>query len=260
LNQTHSDWDLRIVDDGSTDNTKQVVEDFNDPRIRFIEQNHQGCAAARNTALQYATGEWIAYIDSDNELLPDYLTEMLRAASKHPTAKYILDKPKRTLELYEDGKLIESIDDSSDVSDSLTVRDICHRTMHFDINGFMHHRQIIDDGVRFDAAFHGFSLEDWDFVLQIIERYPEDFLYLPKVLHNYHQRFGTDGMVSNTSYRGWIKSFEIVYQKHKNDKMVQGQTWYPNRIKKYEKLEADFHKGIAPPSSLYYFPGQHKTA
>ena len=68
LNQTYQDFELILVDDGSTDNTREVVSGFADDRIRYIRLNEGtgGCAAPRNLALGVAQGEYIAILDDDD--------------------------------------------------------------------------------------------------------------------------------------------------------------------------------------------------
>jgi hypothetical protein len=118
-------------------------------------------------------------------------------------------------------------------------------------NGFMHSRRIIDEGYRWDEKLN--LMEEWDFVMTFAEKYPDNFLYIPYVLFHYHQRFGTDGLVSNAKYDEWAEAFEYIYQKHKNDKMIQGQGWYPNRVEKYKKLYEEYKAGNAPEPYLKYF-------
>jgi glycosyltransferase involved in cell wall biosynthesis len=77
--QTHGLWELIVVDDGSTDNTKEVIHDFADPRIRYIYQSNAGAAAARNTGAQHATGNYIVFLDSDDEADPEWLFEFANA-------------------------------------------------------------------------------------------------------------------------------------------------------------------------------------
>jgi len=71
LNQTYRDFELIIVDDGSTDDTERVVKSFSDERIYYVKHEvNKGAAAARNTGLKMARGEFIAFQDSDDEWLP----------------------------------------------------------------------------------------------------------------------------------------------------------------------------------------------
>jgi len=70
--QTFSDWELIIVDDGSTDDTADLIEG-SDPRLVLIRQKNQGVNAARNTAMLRARGSYIAFVDSDDEWLPHHL-------------------------------------------------------------------------------------------------------------------------------------------------------------------------------------------
>lgn len=73
LAQTCGDWELLIVDDGSTDETPVILARQRDPRVRVFRQKNSGVGAARNTALSAATGEFIAFLDADDVLPPDSL-------------------------------------------------------------------------------------------------------------------------------------------------------------------------------------------
>lgn len=67
VNQTYKKWELIIVDDCSTDNTDEVVAQFNDSRIRYLKNDvNIGAALTRNRAMREAQGEWIAFLDSDD--------------------------------------------------------------------------------------------------------------------------------------------------------------------------------------------------
>jgi len=86
LNQTYQDFELIVVDDGSSDNTEEVVTNFADPRINYLrhEQN-RGAATARNTAIKTARGEYIAFLDSDDEWLPEKLDKQMKVFRNVPS-------------------------------------------------------------------------------------------------------------------------------------------------------------------------------
>ena len=85
LNQTYQDFEIIVVDDGSTDNTEELVKSFNDPRIRYIRHDqNRGGSAARNTGIKMARGEYIAFQDSDDEWLPEKLEKQMRVFENAP--------------------------------------------------------------------------------------------------------------------------------------------------------------------------------
>ena len=79
LSQTYQAWELLVVDNMSMDNTKELVEGFEDPRIRIIQiQNHGVIATSRNFGIAAATGELISFMDSDDPWLPEKLEISVR--------------------------------------------------------------------------------------------------------------------------------------------------------------------------------------
>ena len=84
-----NDFEVIVVDDGSTDGSAAVVERFNDERIRLICQKNGGPSKARNTGVEHARGEWIIFLDADDELLPDALQTYYTLATDHHDADII---------------------------------------------------------------------------------------------------------------------------------------------------------------------------
>jgi glycosyltransferase involved in cell wall biosynthesis len=252
LNQTYPNWELLVIDDGSTDNTKGIVESFGDSRIRYTYQENQRQAAARNRGLEVAEGKWITFLDSDDEFFPPFLERALQALEADSSKLCLIPKGKKTHELWENGMLVESkeVDAFPDQTDNV-IKDIFMRKFVFSMDGFMHASSIRDEGIRFDPTFRG--MEDWDYAMTIGEQHPDAFVYIHEPLYVYHQRFGKDGLVSNTTYAQFADTFEQMYQKHKDDTLMMEQEWYPNRVEKWRKIQAEYEKGLMPPPQRYFF-------
>lgn len=84
LAQTFTDFELIIVDDGSTDGSLELCESFTDPRIRIHRQENRGLAGARNAGIRRAVGEYVAFLDSDDAWAPRKLDEHVRHFERAP--------------------------------------------------------------------------------------------------------------------------------------------------------------------------------
>lgn len=80
LNHTYKNYELIIIDDGSTDGSELICDKYqkNDKRIRVIHQNNKGLSGARNTGLDVMHGDVVAFLDSDDAFLPDFLQVMVQ--------------------------------------------------------------------------------------------------------------------------------------------------------------------------------------
>ncbi|GGW22053.1 glycosyltransferase family 2 protein [Arenibacter certesii] len=109
LNQTFEEFEIVIVNDGSTDKSVNIVEGFKDKRIRLIPQKNQGVSAARNTGIKEAKYEWIAFLDADDLWMAHHLETLKKMIIVYPYLKvfstsYILSN--KTLPRKEDNSIL----------------------------------------------------------------------------------------------------------------------------------------------------------
>ncbi|MFM1793365.1 MAG: hypothetical protein RLZZ252_1719 [Bacteroidota bacterium] len=90
VTQDFQDWELLIIDDGSTDHTKEIVNSFNDQRIKYFYQENSERSSARNNGIKLATGEWICFLDSDDEYLQDHLKIFHEEIESNDTPKMLV--------------------------------------------------------------------------------------------------------------------------------------------------------------------------
>lgn len=89
--QTYQNFEVIIVDDGSTDDSVDIIrKEFDDKRIHIIKQCNGGVSVARNTGIKKSKGEWIAFLDADDEWLPGYLSTLMEAVDNYPTIDLLL--------------------------------------------------------------------------------------------------------------------------------------------------------------------------
>ncbi len=101
LDQKFNDWEAIVIDDGSIDNSADIVKSIKDPRIQFFQQSNHGVSYTRNKGIEKARGEFIAFLDADDTWFPDYLETVIRLSMQYSSYSVFCvaqkDRPIRTL-------------------------------------------------------------------------------------------------------------------------------------------------------------------
>lgn len=80
INQEYKNWELLIIDDGSTDRSSEICKAYSqeDSRIKYFYQQNKGAGAARNLGIEKSSGEWITFVDSDDAIMPEHLFQVIK--------------------------------------------------------------------------------------------------------------------------------------------------------------------------------------
>ena len=187
LDQTFSDFEIIVVDNESTDNTKQVVDGFKDSRIKYIYQENRGVANARNNGIKASSGEYIAFLDSDDMWLPENLELKVKMLDSYPDAAlvssdyYIFDS--------DTGANLGRFWDNRPFRHLLKLDKGVRQPLAFATlltpSVVMARRRIFIDEVGYFDESLQFS-EDWDIWLRILPRFPIRVIDMPVARYRHH--------------------------------------------------------------------------
>ncbi len=207
--QTFQDAEIIVVDDGSTDNSSEIVEAVSKnssseilQNLKIIKQENQGVAAARNLGIQKSNGKWIALLDQDDLWLPEKLEIQNEAISENPEASWHYSAFAR---FYADGR--EKIKNNGSADRLKTLERMLSGKLFVPPSTVLVLKKIFEEIGGFDSKF--IPSDEWDFFLKLAEKYKNS--YSEKVLVRFPSH------LTSTAKRQKRKIFEaqkIVIENH----------------------------------------------
>jgi hypothetical protein len=158
LAQTYPDFEIIVVDDGSTDNTADVAKSYSDSRVRYIYQENRGLSGARNTGIRHATGSFLSYLDSDDLFLPEKLALLVNKFESEPELGLVAGQ---ACLIDEKGQSLGLIFDEEIPRDPTLL--LLHNPLH--VGSVMVRRAWQECVGFFDETLR--SYEDWDMWLRL---------------------------------------------------------------------------------------------
>lgn len=194
LAQFYANWELLVVDDASTDDTRHVLAAVTDPRVRCLEGPGRGVSAARNVAIDAAAGALVAYVDDDNRMHPDWLRAVVWAFEQRPDLDVLYGAV-----VIDDLLRVQGAGEGALPVMGLHRYERAALEQHnlADMGAIAHRR---DCEARFDETIAG--AEDWDLLLQLTRT--GDALSLP-ALALYYDSTTADRLSDHPSTPGDIE-------------------------------------------------------
>ena len=200
--QTYENWELIIVDDGSKDNIYEIMQELvrKDHRIRFLRhEKNKGAQAARNTGIKAAKGDWIAFLDSDDQWLPESLEMRLKVAKKENVkvvhSRAFIIYPRDRKELYNLPALSgwihkEVLSGEGPMFQSLLVK-----------------KQALEQIRYLDESIPAY--QEWDTAIRLAKYFPFGFEPNPTFIYDYR----TSDAISRDAARAG-RGYERIVRKH----------------------------------------------
>jgi glycosyltransferase involved in cell wall biosynthesis len=242
LKQTYPDFELIVVDDGSTDNTKKIVYGYTDRRIIYIYQSNQERSAARNKGIAHARGKYIAFIDSDDIWIDDKLAKQFPVLEADKELGLVYS------DLYHfDDETGENLFVFSNIIKLYRGKIKLHLLLK---NCFIQsptplvRREVINVVGPFDPSL--VFGEDWDLWLRIAAKYPIDYIDEPLARVRVHKNVGSLTKPSSTVYKNTLILLEKV------DHEITDRNWLLRRMLRIKRGLLHYNYGMTKLSKGEY--------
>ncbi|ANU10186.1 glycosyl transferase family 2 [Planococcus antarcticus DSM 14505] len=209
-NQSHQNFEIIIIDDFSTDDTAEVVQEMQDDRIIYLKHDtNKGGSEARNTGIKMATGRFIGFLDSDDQWLPDKLEKQLQLFADRPDVGVIYtgvqvvnenNQPTRKIIPEYQGNILSNLFESNciDTTSSVLVK-----------------KEVLDQVQGFDAGLP--SCQDWDLYIRLAQVTKFDYVKESMVLFYHHsgERITTNKISVLNGHLSIFKKYKELARKQR---------------------------------------------
>ncbi|RPJ58852.1 MAG: glycosyltransferase [Acidobacteria bacterium] len=231
LAQTFSDWEAIVIDDGSTDRTRSIAENFaaGDARIRVASQPQGGESGARNTGIGLARFDWLLFLDADDWLLPTHLEELTAKLAQHSDLDGAISGWTRVAP---DGRF----GDEKHCLQPADVFELSTRVCPFAIHACVIRRTCVESAGGFDSTLH--TCADWD-MWQRIARAGARFQATAEVTARYRMRPDSAGIGGARVLRDALR---VIRRGHSADPRVANPVpRYASGVRPELLAKAQFH-------------------
>lgn len=252
LNQTYTDFELIIIDDGSTDKSSAIAKEYTkaDQRIKYYRKDNGGVSSARNLGLQLSQSQWITFLDADDELLPNNLEVLINLIYKFKTQI-------ATANFYTfDGKqkIPRVIDSHNEKVIDNFIKAMIKKEAYFGPGATIFNKNILGEKPYNENLCR---YEDAEFELNLFNKYPISISTTPVII--YHREFAE---LSKTRHDSKEKDFifnmdfknKSFWQKIKMGEYIrEGITAYKEKKLLKEKYGINFYYGYIYLNLIRYY-------
>lgn len=237
LKQTYKQFELIIVDDGSTDRSILKVKEFNDPRIKYFQKDNGGVSSARNSGISFANGEFVFLLDADDVIVKDAIERLVQLYKDFPTENvYVCN-----FNVMQNSEIIRDQVCTSKLRGVVTnpFKSIWSEEVFLRTGNTLIRKACLDKAGLFDERISFF--EDLDFVLKLLRR--NNVVYDPSIIFTYNMDSNELSSSPIKNENSW-SSYAIFKGKSKYERKIIGITTFNIAFRCFKNKDYDYLKQL----------------